>query len=694
MVDFEEYKRIGDLINSGSLGNARSAVINLLDSRTKRNLPCNEILNHLIREVGLYPYMSPETSDWKDVFAANMFRADVGDEEDSTLHLEQAHILRRLLQGESLAVSAPTSFGKSYIIDAYIAIRKPNCVVIIVPTVALANETRRRLAQKFSGRYAIITTTDETPTDKDIFVFPQERAFAYMDVIQSIDIFIVDEFYKASLKDDRADRLLSVMIEFGKKAKQKYFLGPNIDGIESNPITDRMSFVKESGFKTVVTKVKPSYKKFSDKPITDEIKAKELLSILSEAQSKALIYVSSHPQVAKVQSYLLPNITPVENGLCRSFSEWLRNNYGNSCPILPLIERGIGIHNGNLHRSLAQLQIKLFEEPNGLNTILTTSSIIEGVNTQAEKVILWNNKISNKKLDYFTYRNIIGRAGRMFKYFVGYVYLLEKAPEQERNQIELPLSDEVVCGLDQNEPGVPLNKAQKERLMAYNTELESVLGTEVYNRIKSDASIKGASPKLVLKLAKKIKHNPYWPDNYDALTRTSTRDWNKPIRQIFNVSHNDFIANRITIGLSAFSRNWDYSFERIQEYIQRCKVKANETFKLERDINYLIPSVLHIVHTIKFALYPWTPDIRSFIGRASNAFLPKNVYELEEYGLPRMISKKICQKHLIDLEDETIPITQIINSFKQLGCDNLIERLMPVLSDFDIYIIRYFYDGI
>ena len=75
--------------------------------------------------------------------------------------------------------------------------------------------------------------------------------------------------------------------------------------------------------------------------------------------------------------------------------------------------------------------------------------------------------------------------------------------------------------------------------MAYNTELESVLGTEVYNRIKSDASIKGASPKLVLKLAKKIKHNPYWPDNYDALTRTSTRDWNKPIRQIFNVSHND-----------------------------------------------------------------------------------------------------------------------------------------------------------
>ena len=150
------------------------------------------------------------------------------------------------------------------------------------------------------------------------------------------------------------------------------------------------------------------------------------MSILSEAQSKALIYVSSHPQVAKVQSYLFSNITPVENGLCRSFSEWLRNNYGNSCPILPLIERGIEFIMGIFTAHWHSYRFKLFEEPNGLNTILTTSSIIEGVNTQAEKVILWNNKISNKKLDYFTYRNIIGRAGRMFKYFVGYVYLLKK----------------------------------------------------------------------------------------------------------------------------------------------------------------------------------------------------------------------------------------------------------------------------
>lgn len=45
-----------------------------------------------------------------------------------------------------------------------------------------------------------------------------------------------------------------------------------------------------------------------------------------------------------------------------------------------------------MHRSLSQIQVKLFEYTEGLDTIISTSSIIEGVNTQAEQVIVWSNK--------------------------------------------------------------------------------------------------------------------------------------------------------------------------------------------------------------------------------------------------------------------------------------------------------------
>lgn len=105
-----------------------------------------------------------------------------------------------------------------------------------------------------------------------------------------------------------------------------------------------------------------------------------------------------------------------------------------------------------MHRSLSQIQVKLFEQEEGIDTMVSTSSIIEGVNTQAEQVVVWSNKNGSCKFDYFTYRNIIGRAGRMFKYFVGKVYLLEEPPVQENTTLEIDFPEEVVESLDSANP--------------------------------------------------------------------------------------------------------------------------------------------------------------------------------------------------------------------------------------------------
>lgn len=73
--------------------------------------------------------------------------------------------------------------------------------------------------------------------------------------------------------------------------------------------------------------------------------------------------------------------------------------------------------------------------------------------------------------------------------------------------------------------------------------------------------------------------------------------------------------------------------------------------------------------------------------------MPQNVYELEEYGLPRMISKRISERNLIDLENDDIPLSIIVENLKNIGCENLIEKLGN-LTKMDKYIIRYFYEGI
>jgi reverse gyrase len=220
MEIFESCHAINDLLLASKEKEARDELIKLLDYHERNQIAYTPLVNHLIRETGLYPYLQTETANWQDKFVYEVFKVDTGDKEELTLHREQSILLKRLLNGESIAVSAPTSFGKSFVIDAFISIKEPQNVVIIVPTIALTDETRRRLYKKFSKKYKIITTPEVELSEKNIFIFPQERAVSNLEKIRSIDILIIDEFYKAGIAFDkeRAPILLRAILEFGKIA--------------------------------------------------------------------------------------------------------------------------------------------------------------------------------------------------------------------------------------------------------------------------------------------------------------------------------------------------------------------------------------------------------------------------------------------------------------------------------------------
>ena len=107
------------------------------------------ILDALIRELGLFPYLEQDELSLPDLLAYEYHRP-LNYDEPIVFHREQALVYRRLLAGDNVILSAPTSFGKSKVIDAIIASRKHRHIVVIVPTLALIDETRRRLA-RFGG---------------------------------------------------------------------------------------------------------------------------------------------------------------------------------------------------------------------------------------------------------------------------------------------------------------------------------------------------------------------------------------------------------------------------------------------------------------------------------------------------------------------------------------------------------------
>ena len=59
---FEECSCINDLLQAKEEIEARNRLIRLLDILGRENQVYNPLLNHLIRETGLYPYLEPETS--------------------------------------------------------------------------------------------------------------------------------------------------------------------------------------------------------------------------------------------------------------------------------------------------------------------------------------------------------------------------------------------------------------------------------------------------------------------------------------------------------------------------------------------------------------------------------------------------------------------------------------------------------
>lgn len=689
---FEECAQINALIENSNKAEARSMVINLLDKLRRDGNEYTPLINHVIREVGLFPYIDPKTALWEDQVVVEAFKANVGDETPVTLHSAQSHVLKRLLLGDNIAVSAPTSFGKSFIVDAFIAIRQPENVVMIVPTIALADETRRRIEHKFSHKYKIITTTDATITERNIFIFPQERSFAYLDKLEKIDMLIVDEFYKASsmFDDDRSSSLLSAIIELGRISRQKYYLAPNIHKIADNVFTQGMQFMRLTDFKTVITKAAKIYEKRRSDENVDEFKKNNLVNILQNNTAKTLVYAGSYNNINKVSTILADNLPYKETSLLRDFNDWLKVNYGDSFSLCQLSERGIGIHNGKMHRSLSQIQVKLFECTEGLDTIISTSSIIEGVNTQAEQVIVWSNKNGLHKFDYFTYRNIIGRAGRMFKYFVGKVYLLEEPPVQENTTLTIDFPDEVAESLDSEDSGIEINQEQNNHIKEYEEFMMNALGAENFRQIRKLSIFKSCDPRILKSLIEKLKANPNWPRGYAALAATNTYNWREPVLDVVSLL-GDNMARLIKIAIWKMPDNWTRSIAEV--YSELSDISYEDLFSAERYLSYNLCSTLSVINILKKSFDPTSPDISLFIGRAANAFLPKLVYQLEEYGLPRMISRKIQNSGLINLEDDSVEISEIIKQFNNIGREKVIQGLNNLLP-FDKFIINYFYDGI
>lgn len=416
----------------------RDLVIRALDKFSLFDEVEQSLLLSMVRTVGLFPYIATHLDGVSpaDRLAFEMHRVD-GVEQGMVFHRLQAHVFNLLMQRRNVVLSASTSVGKSLVIDAVLAQGIFHKFVVIVPTIALIDETRRRLAKRFRSRCNVIThpSQEAVPELINVYLLTQERVLQ-RDDLEDVDFFVIDEFYKLDLANDNDEknRAVDLSLAFHKLAKQGaqfYLLGPHIQNIQGLEAYE-YHFIP-STFSTVAVDV--HHFNLSSK---GDARKEKLLELCAQINSPTLIYCQSPASANRVAQLLIDEAGFPSVEATNPVAAWIAEHYHPEWNVAKAISLGIGIHHGGVPRALQQYFVKLFNEGT-IRHIICTSTMIEGVNTSAENVIIYDRRVNNTPFDFFTFKNISGRAGRMNRYFIGKVYMLEAPPLEEDLNVEYPI---------------------------------------------------------------------------------------------------------------------------------------------------------------------------------------------------------------------------------------------------------------
>lgn len=326
--------------------------------------------------------------------------------------------------------------------------------------------------------------------ENKIFVFTPERALQLLAAFPDlkIDFFFFDEVYKIDedycnddaeensdrqssstgakkyrklqpmfLDEDRGKTFRIALYLLSKRVEEYYLAGPNLSPehfgtgmirfLALNHIT-----VKEISFEPTLRIAVNAYNsKIEEKlpgslqlpttamvPLNSKVneKIKDIVSYIDTCEyGQTLLYCSSPARAIEYSNNLSSNIGTTD---CfdsypddfKHFIEHIRkeydiNNSVDEWSLIEVLKNGFGIHHGQLPKYIQREILEQFNK--GVFPLLfCTSTIVEGVNTDAKNMIILNASKGTKRLSAFDIKNIKGRAGRYHHSFVGRVYYVSR----------------------------------------------------------------------------------------------------------------------------------------------------------------------------------------------------------------------------------------------------------------------------
>lgn len=373
----------------------------------------------------------------------------------------QYSLFEKMKNSNHFSFSGPTSFGKSFIMEAFInhittERNGSDNIVILVPTRALINQVSTKLRQEIiNPRYRILThpvIPDMFRRDdyRYIFVFTPERWISYVSNPDNpvITYMFVDEAQKViAPKDSRSPLYYHAILLAERKSVNLYFASPNIPNAEvflelfeksqdevmvisDSPVAQNRYFFDFVAHRAVL---------FSDTGIDIEIPYNT--SSGSGFLGGFLKHVGRNVQnivycntIEDTISFALgfSRSLPIRNSKkIEDFISLIKTFVHKDYYLIECVRHGVAFHFGRLPQRIREQVERLFSEGE-LNYVFCTSTLLEGVNLPAKNIFILNNAIALSKFSDIDFWNLAGRAGRLSKELSGNIICVRASNKKNR----------------------------------------------------------------------------------------------------------------------------------------------------------------------------------------------------------------------------------------------------------------------
>lgn len=336
-------------------------------------------------------------------------------------------------------VVAPTSYGKSELIIQKVEDNLDKNICILVPTKSLLSQTRKRIIKNSlirESRNKVITHPDmlNDSSENFIAILTQERLLRLLQKHPDLtfDMTLIDEAHNLIENDEReilTIQNLKILKKRNPETRYYYFtpflVEPKKLKVFNNNdlLVDKIyEFIKVEKYFVYDfisnEKILKIYDQFVNKFF--DIQTMQMIQnpfdfINRFAASKNIIYIN-RPKYVENFSKSIQNPIEITNNI-RKVQEALKEFLHVDYDLIKTLRNGVVYHHGGMPENVRLYVENAFSKIEEIKYVVTTSTLLQGVNIPAEKIFLLDTKKGKGNLNSSQFKNLVGRVCRFSEVF-------------------------------------------------------------------------------------------------------------------------------------------------------------------------------------------------------------------------------------------------------------------------------------